>query len=204
MSFVTFSAGQILTAAQLNTNFRLVRGMDQMIPTSVTVSGVGSSGSVSATGRVTFTTAATISVNGCFTSDFTNYLMVMDYDASGNDIEATLRLRVGGVDNSTANSYIFQTVTANATAVSGARTTTTSWRMALGDDDHTNGTTMIFYRPALADTTSYFTMETGSYLGGYLRVAAGTHNQNTAYDGFTVIPASGSYTGKLNVYGLWD
>lgn len=49
-------------------------GLNVVVPTSVTV-GSGS-GSVGANGVVTFTSASSVSINGCFTSTYSNYRVI--------------------------------------------------------------------------------------------------------------------------------
>jgi hypothetical protein len=177
-------------------------GTRTTIPTSVVVSGAGSSGSVSARGTVTFDTAATVSVNGCFSSAFDNYFIVCDYDMSGADVDVDARLRAAGSDNSTSNSYVFQALAASSTTVTGVRSTTTAWRWGSGGSPSTNGFTVMVYRPFLADNTAFFSNASNSVSSAYMNIRTGTHNQNTSYDGFTLIPGSGTITGKVTVYGF--
>jgi len=97
------------------------------VPTSVDVAGAGSSGSVDSEGKVTYSTATSVSVNGCFSSSYTNYMVVMDYDASSASANLHVRLRASGTDDSTSNAYVLQKLTMSSTTVSGARNTSTQW-----------------------------------------------------------------------------
>lgn len=203
MSFVTFTAGQVLQAAQLNTNFGLVRGMDRVTPTSVVVTGAGSSGSVGSNGKVTFGTIASLSVNGCFSAAYTNYRLVMDYDAGTAGGNLDLRWRVGGTDNTTANSYSAQLFQANSTTIAGVRVTGSSLRIGSQQTTFTNGIAMDIYRPFAADTTGVSVFNLDSSNNSYLTLVAGTHNQDVSYDGFTLIPAAGTLSGALTIYGYF-
>lgn len=203
MALTTFVAGNVLTAQQLNDSYAAVKGLGKEIPTSVTVSGGGSSGSVSASGTVTFTTCATVSLNGCFTATYDNYLVVCDLDGSVADADMEFRMRVGGSDNSTASSYTRQDISANGAAISTARTSSSAGRLGAVSSTSTNGFTVAFFRPFLADNTAIIAESASGYLSAYSRYITGTHNQNTSYDGFSLLPTSGTITGKISVYGFW-
>ena len=179
------------------------RGLNEVIPSSVAV-GSGTA-TVGANGKVTFTTVGTnLSINGCFTSTYTNYKMVMDFDDTGSN-GTNVRLRVGGTDNSTASSYVSQSLQAQASTVSTGRTTFTYWSDPFfGNSNSTNAVEMNFYRPFDADQTGFSTLALNSASGGHLFVACGTHNQATSYDGFSIIIGStDTLTGALRVYG-WN
>lgn len=202
-SLTTFVAGNVLTAAQLNNSFAAVGGLRPVDCTSVTVTGAGSSGSAGTNGKITFGTAESVSVNGVFSATFTNYLLIADFDSSAASMDTNLRLRVGGADNSTASSYVRQQINANDTTLAGARVTTNLWRVGPGASVYTNGFSAYLYRPFAADTTAYTSTPVNSELNAYLTVMCGTHNQNTSYDGFTLLASTGNITGTVTVYGLF-
>jgi hypothetical protein len=178
-------------------------GSAVVVPSSVTVAGAGSSGSVATEGKVTYSTATSVSVNGCFSSVYTNYMVVMDYDASSASANLHIRLRVSGTDNSTASSYVIQKLTMNNTTVAGTRTTSTQWEtIGTFANVATNAFRMNVYRPFLADTTSFDSHSSDSFSSAYTIIGNGTHNQNTSYDGFTFIASAGTLTGSIYVYGL--
>lgn len=204
MALTTFVAGNVLTAAQLNESFAAVGGARAVVPTSVTVTGGGSSGSVGTNGKVTFGTAATVSINGCFSADFTNYLWVCDFDISAAQAAIYLRLRASGTDNTTASSYVTQRIFGNGTSVTGARTTSNLFDSGtVAASASTNGAAGMFYRPFDADTTAMNVIWSSAEVGSIYSHVIGTHNQGTSYDGFTIYPASGSMSGTITVYGLF-
>lgn len=204
MALTTFVAGNVLTAAQLNDSFAAVGGLRAIVPTSVTVTGAGSSASVGANGLITFSTAESVSINGVFSSAFRNYAFVGDADSSAATPSMYTRLRVGGADNSTANAYVAQRITGNNTTVGGGRVTSTQWDVgSTFASVSTNGFSGNFYRPFLADTTAMEIKVADSESSGYFISAIGTHNQNTSYDGFTLIMSTGNMTGTLVIYGYF-
>ena len=173
-----------------------IAGLKLIVPTSVAGSGV----SVSATGKVTFTSSATINVNGCFTSAYDNYLMVMRF-TSGATTGVKLRMRASGTDNSTANSYVSQYLDASSTSVTGARfTQNITIDISASYATQSCGTHLYFYGPFLTQPTAMRSVNVNDSSSAYLYDIAATHNQSTAYDGFTL--TSGSITGALTIYGL--
>lgn len=201
-SLTTFVAGNVLTAAQLNNSFAAVGGLRAVDPTSVTVTGVGSSGTVGANGLVTFGTAASVSINGCFSSTFRNYLAVIDFDAS-TGVNMQVRMRAGGTDNTTANSYVRQRLEAGSTTVIGLRSTTNEWNIGSGSANLPNGSWVSFLRPFLASATAFEFVTLDSLSGAYYLTGVATHNQATSYDGFSFYPTTGSISGTVTVYGLF-
>lgn len=179
-----------------------IAGLKLIVPTSVTATGSGSSASVSATGKVTFNTAATVSVNGCFSSSYDNYLVVIRHVGSGI-LGLNIRMRVGGADNSTANSYVGQQIYADSTTVAGVRNTTT-FAQGFGHSDSTarGGCHWYFYGPHLTQPTAGRSVVVSGYSSAYIQDVAFTHNQSTSYDGFTVLTSTGTISGALTIYGL--
>ena len=78
-------------------------GMKMVVPTSVAV-GSGS-GSVDTNGAVTFSGASSVSLNGCFTSAYQNYSIIVNDDSASATGYQLFRLRTNGTDNSTSNYY---------------------------------------------------------------------------------------------------
>jgi hypothetical protein len=73
-------------------------GMKLIVPSSVAV-GSGS-GSIATQGTVTFSGASSISLNGCFSSTYDNYQIVISIDANSAISDNYLRMRASGTDNS--------------------------------------------------------------------------------------------------------
>ena len=174
-----------------------IAGLKLIVPTSVSGSGV----SVSASGKVTFTAATAVNVNGCFTSTYDNYLVVIR-SAASTSLEIQMRLRVGGTDNSTASSYTRQQLAADNTTVNGERASANITRFLPAYNTQRVGSHAYFYGPALAQPTAVRCVNVSDSSSAFIRDYAITHNQSTAYDGFSLIPDIGNITGALCVYGL--
>jgi hypothetical protein len=166
-------------------------GMDLMTPSGV-VNGTLSGGEVS------FSAAATLSVNGCFNSTYDSYRIVTQLSNSA-DAEMKIRMRAAGADATGAN-YDDQYFYAAGTGTGAIRTTSaTSGGVGRASTDYF--CTIDMHSPALAAITYYIA---NMYYGPGVTTVLdnGRHNVATAYDGFSFIPASGTMTGKLRVYGL--
>jgi len=178
-----------------------VNGLELITPTSIVVTGSGSSATINAGGSVTFTTAATLSLNGVFSSAYDNYVISIRHLASSTD-NFEYRLRVAGVDNSTANSYVSQLLNADGTTVSGSRTTAGIGLLGLVSNTQRSGDQVFLYGPSLAQPTALRSITASG--GGSARIydRASTHNQSTVYDGITLTPSALTFTGLIKVYGL--
>lgn len=175
-----------------------IAGLKLIVPTSVAGSGV----SVSASGKVTFTAATTINVNGCFTATYDNYLVVTRHVNSADNWNISVRLRASGTDASGSN-YTWQILEASSTSVSGFRqTSATSARFGYSSISQRSGDHTYIYGPNLAQPTAFRNVNVSGANDARIFDHASTHSLSTAYDGFTLIPGGGNMTGALTIYGL--
>ena len=176
-----------------------IAGLKLIVPSSVAGSGV----SVSASGKVSFTAATSVSVNGCFSSTYDNYLVVMKTDASVSSVSIQFRLRLSGTDAATST-YIGQNLRASSTTVTGYRdpSALSYTSIAAVSSTITNGLHTYIYGPALAQPTALRTVSVSGLSSATIDDNANTHSVSTAYDGFTFYPQTGSLTGSLPIYGL--
>jgi hypothetical protein len=177
--------------------------LNQIIPTSVAV-GSGTA-TVGTNGMITFTTVGTnLSIDGCFTSTYTNYLVLIDFTTTGGDY-SDLRMRVGGSDNTSASSYKWIRLEGFGSSATSARTNANRWQDCLGmGSAATNGLTFTFYKPFEATTTALSVSDNAANSTDvFFWRGNGYHNQNTSYDGFSwVNPNAGqTVTGKMRIYG---
>ena len=167
-------------------------GLDLVTPTSVAGTGVTLSG-----GKVTFTAATTISVNGCFTATYDNYLIYVNGVSSGSNYLQG-RLRVAGVDAVGASDYLSQYITNGSY---GADAATSAWvRAAAFETTTPNNSVITLFSPFLAERTGWqFSLRNPI---PWVSMGGGSHLLSTSYDGLTLFLASGNATGTLRVYGL--
>jgi hypothetical protein len=174
-----------------------IAGLKLIVPTSVAGSGV----SVSASGKVTFTAATSISINGCFSADYDNYLIVFRSDDSGGGLGFYFRMRASGSD-ATGSNYTLQQLSANSTTVSGARVTSLTYGQSHITGEEPYGVHMYFYGPYLAQPTAQRSVTVSTFSTVSIYDEVNTHSLSTSYDGITLYPSAGSSTGALCVYGL--
>jgi hypothetical protein len=177
-------------------------GLVVMTPTSIASTGTGNSSSINADGSVDFASCATLSLNGVFTSSYDNYMVVMRSVASNNAETGNIRLRASGSDNSTASSYTRQYIAANGTSVTANRTSGSDAFIYNSDDTQRSGLILYLFGPYLVQPTAGRTTPVSGFDNAYLLDAAFTHNQSTSYDGFSLYPATGSFSGLLTVFGF--
>lgn len=177
-------------------------GLVVMTPTSIASTGTGNSSSINADGSVDFASCATLSLNGVFTSDYDNYMIVMRINSSSGVVNISARLRANGTDASGAD-YVVQNITADGTSVTGARTSSlTSFGIADAYTTQRAGSTCYLYGPYLAQPTAMRHVGAQDYVSAAIVDRASTHSLSTSYDGITVIPASSNITGLVTVFGF--
>ena len=178
----------------------MTNGLVVMTPTSVATTGASSTATINVDGSVTFGLCETLSLNGVFTSDYDNYMVTMRLNsAAGTNIQG--RLRKGSTDVTTG--YVFQTLTASSTSVSGARYSATSWDIADVYATQRAGATIYFYGPYLFQPTAFRTLGANDYISAAIFEHAGTHSASSSCDGFTFNPNSATtFTGLVTVFGF--
>lgn len=147
----------------------------------------------------TFSAQSAVNVNNCFTSTYENYVIVMNGTASAG-AQIRLRMRLSGTDASGAN-YDWQYLEAANTTISASRSTSQTSADISYFTTTKSGFVLELYGPQLADRTPYF-CRTSLTLPANNHQMVGQHTLSTAYDGFSVFPASGTITGTLRVYGF--
>jgi hypothetical protein len=171
-----FSPGEVLTAG----------AMDSIGMWKVTTANVTSGGS--------------FTISNCFTSDYTNYRIVISNLKSSTSASLFLRLRSGATDSSTGYQYGHAYILFSSAAwITAAATNANSW-VAPGNTSTSppsNGVIDIF-QPALAVQTSM----TGLYQSFDASIfTTGSHTATTAYDGFSMVSGGTFTSGTITVYG---
>jgi hypothetical protein len=175
-------------------------GLAIVTPTSIANSG----GSASASGgAITFTGVSSISLNGSFTSTYDNYRIIATniVMSSGSPADVNMRLRVAGTDNATASNYEWggAYVGAQASNLFGSNNNQVQsyFSFAYGSSNELLSSGFDVFSPMLAFKTSY----NGQTNGYTMATLSGAMTVTTAYDGFTIYPASGTFSGVVRVYG---
>jgi len=155
--------------------------------------------------KTDFTTAATVSIDNCFSASYTHYLVVRNLLGSAADVTLGVRVRVSSTDDSGAN-YREQRVYAASTTVGGSRSTgQTVWTWASG---YTEIAAFGYVALKISNpfeavrTTAWADVSYGASGSIEMLRTVMAHDLTTSYTGFTVIPGSGTITGSITVYGL--
>jgi hypothetical protein len=177
-------------------------GLVQITPTSIAAT--GGSGSISATGAVSFTSASAISLNGCFSSTYQNYRIILTVTAKSVTDELWMRLRSSGTD-STGTNYNLANYYAGTPAVgNGSLSTQTKWTF-YGINSAAAGRNVYpidIANPFLAqETTGSGSSASQGTTGFYWQGFALLHDAGSSYDGFTFLPQTGTFAGSIRIYG---
>lgn len=170
-------------------------GLALVTPTSVT------NGTLSG-GEVTFSAQTSVSLNGIFTSTYDNYRVMCEISSASAAANIGLRMRTGGSD--AATNYHYGSNSANSAASTGGYVSTADYGTTyymVGYVNTTYGGAFVtdVISPNIARRTVFFGQLTN--LAENFRVSGGDHTTATAYDSFSIFPASGNITGKIRVYG---
>ena len=177
-----------------------INGLVVMTPSSIAYS--GTSASINADGSVDFSAVTSLSLNGVFTSDYDNYMVVMGGTSITSPASIYWRLRASNSDNSTSSSYTFQDLQAYSTTVAASRGTDSQGLLFPANNEHRSASTLYVFGPKLAQATAWRTVSVNDGSGSRLFDAAGTHNQSTSYDGFTLIPYLQSMSALVTVFAF--
>lgn len=179
-------------------------GLTQIVPTSI-VKGASGSASVSTGGAVTFTGTESISLNGCFSSTYQNYRVIVNLSAVSNlGTNIFFRFRASGTDNTSNYAWGELFARDNGTSFATGNTNTgvsSAWQIIYSYGVET-ATSIDFYSPQEARKTL------GSFIGWggdsstwYSIMGGGVHNTTNQFDGLTIYPSSGTIGGSIRVYG---
>jgi hypothetical protein len=150
--------------------------------------------------ETSFTTTATPFIDGCFSADYENYLVVFRGLSSLTNNYTNVQLRAATVPKATNYSRAgFVVTTANTSGADSGGTGQNGWRVS-GQSSSGIYATMNFYRPFTSAETGYTVQS--SYVGN-LYTHTGTQTESYSADGFQLV-ASGNaatYTGTMRVYG---
>lgn len=174
-------------------------GLHIIKPTSVVV-GSGT-GSVADQGAVTFSGATSISLNGCFTANYQNYLIQLNTVAAGTT-GCSVRLRKSGTDTSAGyyGSYWYSNYAGSSGGVPQNNTAQFVWGASSPNGASLN---MILSDANLASSANNYVKANFQswFTGGAEQAAGGFNLSANTFDGFTIIGSAYSLTGTIRVFG---
>jgi hypothetical protein len=185
---VTFVAGDVLEAAELNSNFTYLDGKN--------------AGLVCVKAETAFSAVADVFADGIFTSDYTNYRIILRYQTSTTNL-VSMKFRASAVDTST--NYNYQTVLFAATTSSPTRSSSQTSAFVASSTNGANFSlaTIDITGVELAEPTSYFSANataSSAYTTPQIPLIAGNQSSSTAIDGVKLLVATGTMTGSYTIY----
>lgn len=171
-------------------------------PTSVVVSGAGSSSTISTNGSVTFNTATLVLLNNVFTSNFDSYQIILKgVNSSGTAGVATYFSSGGTADvSSTYNSTVHNVYgsTVNFTGITNG----TGFFFGYFNANRVNAYVGYIFGPALARNTAFVNHGVTAQNNADFYDSGGAHLESNIYDGIRFGIASGTFSGTVQVYGF--
>lgn len=153
----------------------------------------------------TFTSQSSVSINNVFTSIYDNYKITFVTNSSygSGQVQTNMRLRSNGSDDS-SGVYFWSRLYSGASVTGGSSANSaTVWQ--IGDSSiPITRFSMDIHLPAVSSVTSHVTQVSSYQVTGpnfYYIANAGITTSTTSYDGFSIIPTSGTMTGTIKVYG---
>jgi hypothetical protein len=149
-----------------------------------------------------FSAAATITADNIFTSNYTNYRIIIRFQGTtGSDF--LMQFRAATVD--TATGYNYQSFTSTSTTNTGAQASSqTSFPIASNSTGVASLITLELNGPQLAAPTfvqSLNTRHASAYTGPNIATFFGNQSASTQFDGIKFTGSSGTFTGSYTIYG---
>lgn len=180
MAIKTFTSGEVLTAADTNTY-------------------LANSGLVYIGGG-TLAPAGTIAVNGCFTSAYTNYRILLWQTVLSAAGDVFFNMRASGT--SSVTNYYWNRMTSNGGIFGAVATNTTSMYGFYTVATTLNSATIEVFEPQVAMQTKINISGQG-YNGANSdsRTTMGFHDLANSYDGFSLTSSVATVGTKYAIYG---
>jgi hypothetical protein len=172
-------------------------GLILLTPTSIAYT--GTSATISANGSVSFSAITELSLNGVFSADYDNYMITCWATASTPE-NAKFRFRQSGTDSTTG--YTYQFIVVDGTSVSASYATTTHVNVSAVYGTQRAGFALNVYGPFLSQPTAMRSVTVLDLSSAGMKDTTATHSVVDSYDGFTLYPGSGNFTGRVAVYGM--
>ena len=205
----TLKVGTITTSSGSGTITLGQSGETLSVPSGATINlsnatqtGVGGLQLITST---TFSSVSSVTVDSCFTSTFRNYHVLFNADwGSVTDTDLTLQFRAGGSTDSNSN-YNYQSDYINANNNSGVAAQNNGGSSANifdNADTEINGR-IEFYNPQLSNRNTYFESLLLGHDGSTAKkiTGFGEFDNTTSFDGFILTGSSGTFTGRIQVFG---
>jgi hypothetical protein len=147
-------------------------------------------------GTTSASSASSVIFNNVFSSTYDTYRIIINLVSTGGNLQ--FRLRASGTDAAAnyLNSHIYAPFTGAESVVVSNNTTFGATFIYLNSSS--GQTVLDVVDPFTARDTKLNGVWASQFNGG---VHASRHTATTSYDGFTLLPSSGTITGNIGVFG---
>ena len=188
----TAVAGEVLTAAWLNTNLRDNAEYLKDTQSSVFIK------------SQSFSSAASVAVTDAFSASYSAYEIVFTSISGSTAAGLTAQMRSGASTESSSNYRIQQLATTSTTVTAVRQAASSGWNLfGLYSNLNSGASFTRVFKPFEAQRTSYINYsmyQGGAQIETYQSV--GDLATSTSYDGLTLTPNSGTISGSISIYGL--
>jgi hypothetical protein len=206
--------GDLIAATANDTPARLAVGTNGQVLVADSTAATGlkwqtaSAGALTLINTTTFSSVASQSINSVFSSTYANYKIMLEISASsGTSLSMDLRLRASGTDASTDYKSMLATFEDNWTTGTTVSIGSTD-RILIGYRHQTTGdsfSSIDISNPFATKNTQslgfYNSTGTGGASSGNAGNVQGVLVNTTSYDGFTIFPNTGTFSGTVRIYG---
>jgi hypothetical protein len=140
-----------------------------------------------------------VTLNGVFTSNFSNYFLTIQFAASATT-DFRSRFTAAGTPDSTSN-YTLQQLNSFSTTVGAARLTGQTFFLMGGLNTSLCVYSMNIYAPNTSNATGIISQGFRHVDSPQNYFNTGGHTVSTVFDGIQLIPETGTITGTIRVYG---
>lgn len=208
--------GDLIAATADNTPARLAVGTNGQILTADSTASTGikwatpaSTAGLTLITTQTFSAVSSSSIDDVFSATYDYYKVLIQLTAqSATATHLNWRARVGGSDNSSSGNYLWASYgTVNtgggASGGEGSGASATLGRFAYLDGSGFTYTDATFFNPFDSAVETGYTSLSNNEGGNSTRIysANGNMSVTTSYTGFTLLPTTGTITGRVSVYG---
>ena len=204
--------GDLIGGTGADTFARLAVGANGTVLTADSAEATGmkwaaaGGGSLVYVGGASFTGSSSQALNNVFTATYQNYLIVTNIDSISTGANINFRMRASGTDSSVSyySNIIYNDMSAGTAAFGNVSIANgNTWKIADANSSNSFGFTFNLFSPQQAKTTTFESGSHGYQYGSifYQGFCGGVHNVASSYDGITISPASGTFTGNIRVYG---
>jgi hypothetical protein len=204
--------GDLIGGTGADTFARLAVGANNTVLTADSSTATGLKWATPASGSgftyinsYTFSAVSSHSMNDIFSATYDYYRIVFNLTTSADNPWALFRLRVGGADNTTSNYSSSFSGSNKSSATQSHDFNGTSWVRAVNMASGGTTISMDIQNPFATERT-LANMTSGAFRTSATTVVlnstgSGFFNDTTSFTGLTILPDSGTITGKAKVYG---